>query len=138
VAVGWGDGPVVLLSHSPLINREDAVVAAGLRNAGTFADPTGVFATLNERSGPTIVLHGHFHVRDATAHGPILQLGFAALIEPPNEIAVVELIEGDATLEVAVRRLPIEPVPAERLPVLVPERQRWRLASGAWSEVASS
>jgi hypothetical protein len=132
----WGDAPVLLLSHSPLIDREAVVVAAGLRNAGTFADPTGVLATLAERSGPTMILHGHFHVRDAIARGPLLQIGFAALIEPPNEVAVVELMGANSTLEVVVRRLPIEPVAAARQPVLVPAWQRWHLAAGAWTEIA--
>jgi predicted phosphodiesterase len=128
----WGDAPVVLLSHSPLIDREAVVAAAGLRNAGTFGDPSGVQAALTERSGPTVVLHGHFHVRDAVVRGPVVQIGFAALIEPPNEVAVVELAEDDGRLVVDVRRLPVEPVAAARQPVLVPERQRWRFAAGAW------
>jgi predicted phosphodiesterase len=133
-AAGWDSDPVVLLSHSPLLDIEPKVAAAGLKNAGTFADPTGVGPALADRTGPSIVLHGHFHVRDAATRGPILQLGFAALVEPPNEVAVLDLDRGGGELAVRIRRLPIEPVPAERLPVLVPPTQAWRFAGGAWRE----
>jgi hypothetical protein len=134
----WGAAPVLLLSHSPLIDREAAVVAAGLRNAGTFGDPIGVLAVLTQRTGATVVLHGHFHVRDATVQGPVLQLGFAALIEPPNEVAVLELTQDDAALAIDVHRLAIEPVAAKRLPVLVPVWQRWRFEQGAWHEIGAA
>lgn len=133
-AAGWGDEPVILLSHSPILDIEPKVIAAGLKNAGTFADPTGVGPGLAQRPGPTVVLHGHFHVRDAATRGPILQLGFAALVEPPNEVAVLDLDRDGDALAIRVRRLPIEPVPAERLPVLVPATQAWRFAGGAWRD----
>ena len=135
---GWGTEPVVLLSHSPLLDIEPKVVAAGLKNVGTFADPNGVGPALAKRPGPTVVLHGHFHVRDSATRGAILQLGFAALVEPPNEVAILDLDRDDDVLVVRVRRLPIEPVAAERLPVLVPPVQAWHFARGAWREETAS
>lgn len=140
-AVGWAAEPVVLLSHSPVLDIEPKVTAAGLKNAGSFADPTGVAALLAGRSGPTVVLHGHFHVRDAATSGPLLQLGFAALVEPPNEVAVLDIEpesgSGEPEILVSVRCLPIDPMPAERLPVLVPARQAWRFAAGSWQDIAA-
>ena len=89
------------------------------------------------RAGPTVVLHGHFHVRDAATSGPVLHLGFAALVEPPNEVAVLDIEAGNEGMAVRVRCLPIEPMPAARLPVLVPERHAWRFVDGAWRETAA-
>lgn len=140
-ADGWDREPVVLLSHSPILDIEAKITAAGLKNAGAFADPTGVGTLLDRRPGPTVVLHGHFHVRDAATNGPVLQLGFAALVEPPNEVAILdiepELGSGGSEIRVRVNCLPIKPMRAERLPVLVPVRQEWRFFAGSWQEIAA-
>lgn len=131
--VAFRSAPAIVLSHFPLLSREDAARQAGLRYAGGSADRDGLAATLLAREGPTIVIHGHLHIRDAVAIGPILQIGCAALIEPPHEIAFVDLTASAASLTVRVERHAVAPSPSEaRLPLLTGETGAWKYERGAW------
>lgn len=129
----WPNAPVVVLSHVPLISRESAVRDAGLKYAGGLHQGDSLVAALLARTSPTIVIHGHLHVRDESALGSVLQIGCAALIEPPHERAVLDLsIDGDVP-SVSMRRVPVIESPPVRLPVLVPCETAWRYSHGAWT-----
>jgi hypothetical protein len=128
----WGDEPAIVLSHFPVFSREAAARQAGLRYAGTSADRDGFAAALLARPGPTVVIHGHLHIRDAVALGPVLQIGCAALIEPPHEVATVALEREDGAISVAVRRQPVAPSPPVRLPLLTGDEGAWTYRDRAW------
>ncbi|MEA2595956.1 MAG: hypothetical protein QOF01_2425 [Thermomicrobiales bacterium] len=132
---GWGSDPVVLLSHFPVLPREAAVRGAGLRYVGSFEDRDGIAAGLLGRASPTVVVHGHLHLRDAVADGAVLQIGCAALIEPPHERAIVAIDLGRDEPRVRVTHLPVTASPPVRLPVLSPRNGEWVFRSGSWVEV---
>lgn len=129
------DAALVVFTHFPALPTRERVRAWGLRHAGDLANRAALAATLAVRERPTIVVHGHLHVRDAHATGAVLQLGCAALIEPPHELAVIEIAH-ETGGELTVRRR-AESVaafaPELRLPVMAPETQTWRYADGAWA-----
>jgi len=130
-AVGeWGRGLVVLASHFPVIPRERALRRAGLRHPAGLVDREVVRATLDRRRGPTVVLHGHLHVRDSVAVESILQISCGALIEPPFDATLLTVeVEGDS---VTVRRRAHELGRAreQRDPRMVGAHQRWRFVRG--------
>ena len=78
------------------------------------------------------MLHGHIHVRDAVAEGPALQIGCAALIEPPHERVVSKVLTGGDGLVVRVRHVPVMESPPVRLPVLSPAASDWTFGDGGW------
>jgi hypothetical protein len=124
-----GAPPGVLLSHFPLVSREDALHRAGLKYAGDLANMAELAEPLT--AGPPLVaLGGHLHARDAAARGAVLQLLFAALVEPPFECAVVE-ITGDPP-QVVSESIPVAPSPPVPLPILRPAHGRWAYADGGW------
>jgi hypothetical protein len=124
-----GAPPAVLLSHFPLVSREDALHRAGLKYAGDLANLAELAEPL--AAGPPVVaLGGHLHVRDAAAEGAVLQLLFPALVEPPFECAVVE-VTGDPP-QVLSESIPVAPSPPVPLPVLRPPTGRWAYADGGW------
>jgi len=131
----WGDELVVLLSHFPVIAREEAILRAGIRYVGSFEDRDAVLASLLARRAPTVVLHGHLHLRDVATDGPVLQIGCAALIEPPHERVVLDLIAGQDLPIVRVRHLPVMDSPDVRLPVMSPAASDWRFTGERWESV---
>jgi DNA repair exonuclease SbcCD nuclease subunit len=129
--------PLMIFTHFPLLETRERLLAQDLKHAGDLHNRPDLKHSLVTRTAPTIVVHGHLHVRDAHATGPVLQLACAALIEPPHEVTVLE-IEREATGEVVVTRHaePVAP-PApgvSRIPVLAPADQTWRFADDRWTE----
>jgi 3',5'-cyclic AMP phosphodiesterase CpdA len=128
----WGDGPLVVLTHFPLLDRRAAIEGVGWKYAGGFRD-AGVARRLRDRRGPAIILHGHLHVRDATLDGNVLQIGCAALVEPPHEATVVEIDrDEDGGWRVPVEHTALATSEA-RLPVMTPARGAWRFAGEGWT-----
>ena len=129
----WGEEPVVLVSHLPILSRAEAVAARGMPHPGDLLDREQAATLVRDRSAPTIVLSGHIHVRDAHAEGPVLQLVQSALIEPPWEAAVLDVrtdLDGGVlatrrTLRTSDRRVAHEPT-------LVEPVGSWRFTNGAW------
>jgi hypothetical protein len=80
-----------------------------------------------------VVLSGHLHLRAVTTEANVLQLSFAALVEPPYEVAAVEL--DTERPSVAYRCASVIPSDADRIPVLDPAEGSWSFASesGSWS-----
>jgi predicted MPP superfamily phosphohydrolase len=129
-AVGGLD---VFLTHFPVLTFEDRCRDAGLlysAHLDILAPPPSVLPTADR---PAVVLSGHLHLRGVTTEANLLQLVFAALVEPPYEVAAVE-IDVDAT-SVAYRCASVAEPDAERLPVLDPASGRWTFDPGAarWS-----
>lgn len=128
------DQLLVVLSHFPLRSLWDDVVAAGWKYAGDLLGVKEVIAPLLRRNGPTIVLHGHLHLRSSLVHDRILQIGCPPLIEAPFEIThLVIATHGPEVVEVARRSEQIWPtdgVPA--WPELAPARQAWRYDGTSW------
>ena len=131
----WDGEPVVVLTHFPLIDRRAETEAAGLKYAGGFRD-LGVLRRLRDRSGPSVVLHGHLHVRDAIAEGNVLQITCASLIEPPHEASVVEIEQGGDGLRVSVEHAVIAESDAP-LPVLTGAQGAWTFDGAGWKAGAA-
>ena len=62
---------------------------------------------------------------------PVLQLGFAALVEHPAEAALLELDAHDRALVVRQETRSLAALPHARTPVLTAERA-WRFDGGRW------
>jgi hypothetical protein len=80
---------------------------------------------------PTVVLSGHLHLRGVVTDGAVLQIAFAALIEAPYDVAVVEISEG---LAVSYQCASVQPIGVERVPVLAPPTARfaWDASQATW------
>jgi len=126
-------GVDVWLTHFPVLTLEERCREAHLLYAAHLdylAPPPPV---LPAASGPVVVLSGHLHLRGITAEANALQLVFAALVEPPYEVAVVDIDIDAASVSYGCASV-VEP-DAEHLPVLDPPTGRWSFdpASGRWS-----
>jgi hypothetical protein len=123
----------VFLTHFPVLSFEDRCRDGRLLYSGHLdflAPPPPVSPGAG---GPVVVLSGHLHLRGVTAHANVLQLAFAALVEPPYEVAAVEIdVEGRS---IAYTCASVVEPDAERLPVLDPPSGRWSFEAGAagWS-----
>jgi predicted phosphodiesterase len=130
---------LVLFTHFPLLETIERLRQRDFPHPGDLHNRLDLEAALAARTAPTVVVHGHLHVRDAHATGPVLQLGCAALIEPPHEVTFLEIARdaGDAGSLTVTRRAESVAAfgPELRLPVLAPDVQTWRYryADGAWS-----
>ena len=123
----------VWLTHFPILSFETRCRDADLlysAHLDYLAPPPEV---LPAASGPVVVLSGHLHLRGATTEANVLQLAFAALVEAPYEVAIVDIdVEaGSVFYKCASVRAP----DADRLPVLDPPTGRWFFdqPSGRWS-----
>jgi len=128
------DEPLVVLVHFPLVERKAEIVAEGFKYAGGFQwHETG--DRLRTRTAPTIVLHGHLHIRHTTVEGTTLQLGFAALIEPPHDVSVVDIETMHDTLTVRVEHHSIADYDVPLVPVLSPETSTLVFQNGIWENM---
>jgi predicted phosphodiesterase len=139
----WGHGPqaaageplaTIVVSHFPLISSAARLAAAGLPCPGELADRDMLLAQLAATRTPTVVFSGHFHVRDATARGNVLEVGAAALVERPHEAVVVD-VDPLAGVVRCTRIGSDGSVPeggAEPW-LLAPADERWALAAGSWT-----
>ena len=123
----------VLLTHFPVLTLEDRCRDARLLYSGhldLLAPPPSV---LPAAGLPAVVLSGHLHLRGVTTEANVLQLVFAALVEPPYEVAVVEIDVGETSIAYQCASV-LEP-DAERLPVLDPPSGHWTYDPGSvrWS-----
>jgi predicted phosphodiesterase len=127
----WGEGPVLLATHFPVLSRAVPVHAAELPYAGDLIDRERLAAALLDRPEPTIAVCGHMHVREGTAEGPLLQLACCALVEPPFEANIldVETNGGELRATRTAHELP-GATPMERDPRLGPARERWTFSPG--------
>lgn len=127
------DGPNghVVLTHFPLLSLRRRAREAELLYSGHLSDLAPPVAPL-PTDAPSVVLSGHLHLRGVAYEGDVLQLAFAALVEPPYELAVVDLDRDGDTLDVRYRCASAREPDAEKLPILDPEtgHVRWRPGQG--------
>lgn len=122
----WGEGPVLLASHFPLLSRERVLRRRDLPCAEDLLDRGALAAPIIARGAPTVALCGHLHVRDSASAGALLQLSCGALVEPPFEATVLELRVRGEELEVERSAHELARAPERRDPRLVPAREVWR------------
>ncbi|MEY2432346.1 MAG: hypothetical protein QOC92_2071 [Acidimicrobiaceae bacterium] len=129
------DGPEghVVLTHFPVLSFEQRARDAQLLYSAHLSQLAPSVGPL-PGDGPVVVLSGHLHLRGVTHEDDVLQLAFAALVEPPYELARVELEPrheaGEEGLDVAYQCVSARPPDAEKLPILDPAAGRWRWQAG--------
>jgi predicted phosphodiesterase len=123
----------VLASHFPVLSEALRLASAGLPYPGDLTDRGELAETLANGQGPLVVLSGHIHARCSRAEGPVLQLSFGAMIEPPFDCAVVE-ISSDGVPRVERRSHRLGPVP-EIEPVFAADHELWEWRESSWREV---
>jgi len=128
----WGDDLVLLLAHYPLLSLVARAADAGFKYAGDLADLDALAAPLVRRAAPTVVAHGHLHLRDASSVGRVLQLSCAALIEPPFEVTLLDIARHGGRATARRASTPVAPSSDVRLPVLAPPDGAWAFEAGAW------
>ena len=126
-------GVDVWLTHFPILTLEERCREADLLYAAHLDYLAPPPELMPAASGPVIVLSGHLHLRAVTTEANVLQLVFAALVEPPYEVAVVDIDVDGASLTYECASV-VEP-DAERLPILDPPSGRWSFDpdAGTWS-----
>jgi predicted phosphodiesterase len=133
----WGEEPVVLVSHLPLLSRASTVAAAGMPYPGDLLDREDAAALLRGRGAPTVVVAGHIHVRDVHTDDGILQLLQGAMIESPFEAVLLDVgTDGDGVVCVTrtARRTSDRPVRCE--PTFTDPVGSWRFESAGWEATA--
>lgn len=125
----WGDDPVLLLSHFPLLSHARQLAERGMPYPGDLLDRPTIAENLCRRQRPTVVMSGHIHARDSSNHGAVLQVVQGALVEAPYECSILELDDTTVTRRAVV--LP-GPPPAGITPALVPVEERFSCSAGAW------
>jgi predicted phosphodiesterase len=117
------DDLLILASHYPLITRQRALEARGLRYAGDIEDIEAQTAALSARRAPTVVLTGHAHVGDAHAEGRVLQLVNPPVVEGDGWASIVA-IDPVGVVEREIRAIDANTV----------RRTTHRYAEGRWTE----
>jgi predicted phosphodiesterase len=121
----------VLLSHFPVLSRASRLAGRGLAYAGDLLDQEQLAEQVGRRDRPLLVLSGHLHARESHAFGPVLQLTAGALVEPPFEVAVVEVERGPSDVLVRRRAVRLGPSAGVRDPVFAPAQESWSY-DGRW------
>ncbi|MBX3072211.1 MAG: metallophosphoesterase family protein [Thermomicrobiales bacterium] len=125
----------IVMSHYPLLPLAETLGLAGLKHAGDITDLDQRANELDSLTEPALVLHGHLHVRATTVRGRVLQLSFAALVEPPHECSVLTVrttVGGDLRVERSATSVHAANVTS--LPLLSPSDEIWSFDGGSWSE----
>jgi hypothetical protein len=120
----------VVASHFPLISEAELLATAGLPYARDLDDRQTLGDRLAAAGQPIVVFSGHIHARCSRSRGPILQLGFASLIEPPFDCAVVE-ITPDQPPTVERHSWRLGPI-AQIDPVFADADEGWTWTHGSW------
>ncbi|MCX6019956.1 MAG: metallophosphoesterase [Chloroflexi bacterium] len=128
----WGDDLVVWAIHHPAVSLAERTRAAGLKFPGDLGNYETAVAPVHARTTPTLAIHGHAHVRDELAQGALLQFSFAALIEPPHEVGVLEIDRTANGWRVRRSHIAAAAHSAQHLPILSPDTTLWSFESGAW------
>ena len=128
----WGEEPVLLISHYPIISFAEEVSGTGLMYGDDLEDLEEIARPLLERPEPIIVLSGHIHIRYACVVGKVLQISCPALVEPPFEVTLLDIeLEGER-IAVRMESVPLVSSFPIRVSGLSPPRQKWVFETGAW------
>jgi predicted phosphodiesterase len=138
--IEWGDEPVVLIGHYPVLSLAADVSAAGLPYPGDLVDRQILANRLLARAAPTVAVGGHVHARASRSEDSVLQVTCGALVEAPYECAIVEIIpEPTGSLFVRRRSRRLLPAATGSEPVFTPDIEEWRYSpNGEWARVAVS
>lgn len=117
---GWEHDPVVLISHFPMLSRAHAFAERALKYAGDHRSSEPLVDALLARQAPTVIVHGHLHARDSHQHATLLQLSVAALVEPPFEATIIDIVADRARTTVRRRARALRTSSRVRAPVLAP------------------
>ncbi len=128
----WGNDPVLIISHVPVFSTRELASAAGYKYAGDTRNTAELGEIIGERTDPTIVVHGHLHMRHTIVIGAALQIGFAALVEPPHATATLDIDLDNRT--VTVSHDSVATYDVESVPVLSPATQTFRFDGATWIE----
>lgn len=136
VPAPWPAGPVIWLSHFPVIGLAGEVTLAGLPYAGDLVNRPAVLDALADHGDPVIVLAGHLHLRATAVAGTVLQLSHPALIERPHQVSLVELDSGPGRLTVtrSAHFLPDVIRASPAVWELTPRRESWTFARNTWRQ----
>jgi len=140
VVVDHDAAPLLVLTHFPVLaGLEHRCRDAGLLYAAHLGQLAPPPPTVMRAGRPTVVLSGHLHLRGVTVDESVINIVFAALVEPPYEVASVELTADDAgavtvTYDCASVRQP----DAEKLPVLDPPAGAYRWTGERWAASMAS
>lgn len=129
--VAWDDGPVLVLSHFPVLSLQDECARAGLKYAGDLANANEVAAMLARRAAPTFVINGHLHIRHVAAQGSMLQAACGAQVDSLFEATLVDLGDWDQG-RVRLATTPIRETWPGVSPALTPPDQIWTWDSAGW------
>ena len=86
----WGNAPVLVLSHFPVLSIHGHATGAGLKYAGDLVNGARIAESLLARTAPTLVINGHLHIRHAITEGPVLQASCGAQVESLFEATIVD------------------------------------------------
>jgi predicted phosphodiesterase len=128
----WGDDLVAWLTHFPMISFSEEVSRAGLTYGNNLEDLEEVARPLLERSAPTVVVHGHIHLRNARVEETVLQISCQGLVEPPFEVVLLDLEPESDRMLVRAESVALAPSLSVRLPTFSPPRREWVFEAGAW------
>jgi predicted phosphodiesterase len=127
----WGEELVVICSHYSLMSTVARMRDSGFKHPGDLEGLDALTRLLQERTGPTVVVHGHVHARDAWFEGNVLQLSCAALVEPPFELTFLT-IDVSQRPRLTRRSISLRPSPGLTLPVLAPPDGAWTATERGW------
>ncbi len=127
----WGDDPLLVLSHFPLLSLQQECAGAGLKYAGDLTNADHLAAVLATRPGPTLVIIGHLHIRHAAANGPVLQAACGAQVESLFEATIVDFGDWNQG-RITWTATPIQAVWPGVSPALSEPHQRWIWDGADW------
>jgi len=127
----WGEGPLLVLSHFPVLSLQDECARAGLKYAGDLLNGDEVAEALVARVAPTLVVNGHLHVRHAAARGSVLQAACGAQVESLFEATLVDLGAWNQG-RVHLAATPVREVWPGVSPALSEPEAAWTWDGGGW------
>ncbi len=128
----WGDTPTLAFSHYPLLPIRENFAQAGLKYDRDLANIDAIVTPLLARTAPTLVFHGHVHVRTLLQQAAVLQVACGAQIESLFEATVVDL----SPTGVAWQATNIQPIWNGTKVDLIDPSQAWQWTGTTWSPLA--
>jgi calcineurin-like phosphoesterase family protein len=122
----------IWLSHFPVYSRAAEFADRDLAYAGDAAGSENVARGLSDLPVPVVVLSGHLHARASLIRERLVEINLAALIEPPFDLAILDIDMGPEVVTVVVSRRSLIPSTVRKLPVLCASKQEFTWSRGAW------
>lgn len=137
-AVSGNDAKLtVALTHFPAFAMKAMLADAGLKHAGDLVNREALLEAISSIPGPVLIVNGHLHVHATIVDGRVLQLSFAASIEPPHDVSLLAIgFDDDGNPWVTREASGMVETPGVSLPVLSDREERWEYAAGGWQRAA--